>query len=219
MILPAWSQKALLYEMNVRQLTPTGTLRAAQRRLKGLREMGVDAIWLMPVYPIGQAGRKGSLGSYYSISDYCAINPEMGTMADFDAFVKAAHRQGMKVLLDWVANHTARDHHWIAEHPDWYEWENGEPKIPCDWTDTAKLNYENRALWQAQVEAMKFWLTEHQVDGFRCDMAMLVPTPFWNYAAEELRQVKSDLFMLCEAEQRDLTEQAFNATTAGRCTT
>ncbi len=211
MILPAWSRKAVIYEMNVRQLTPAGTLRAAQRRLKGLHEMGVDTVWLMPIYPIGEQGRKGSLGSYYSIRDYRAVNPEMGTMADLDAFVKAAHRLGMKVLLDWVANHTARDHRWIAEHPAWYEWENGEPKIPCDWTDTAKLNYENRELWQAQVEAMKFWLTEHGVDGFRCDMAMLVPTPFWNYAAEELRRVKEDVFMLCEAEQRDLTEQAFNA--------
>ncbi|MBQ3187390.1 MAG: alpha-amylase [Alistipes sp.] len=211
MILPAWSRKAVIYEMNVRQLTPAGTLRAAQRRLKGLHEMGVDTVWLMPIYPIGEQGRKGSLGSYYSIRDYRAVNPEMGAMADLDAFVKAAHRLGMKVLLDWVANHTARDHRWIAEHPAWYEWENGEPKIPCDWTDTAKLNYENRELWQAQVEAMKFWLTEHGVDGFRCDMAMLVPTPFWNYAAEELRRVKEDVFMLCEAEQRDLTEQAFNA--------
>ncbi len=211
MIHPDWSRKALLYEMNVRQLTPAGTLRAAQRRLKGLREMGVDAVWLMPIYPIGEKNRKGSLGSYYSIRDYRAVNPEMGSMADLDAFVKAAHRLGMKVLLDWVANHTARDHHWIEEHPDWYEWENGEPKIPCDWTDTAKLNYENHELWQAQVEAMKFWLTEHGVDGFRCDMAMLVPTPFWNYAAEELRRVKADVFMLCEAEQQDLTERAFDA--------
>ncbi len=211
MIHPEWSRKALLYEMNVRQMTPSGTLRAAQRRLKGLREMGVDAVWLMPIYPIGHEGRKGSLGSYYSISDYCAVNPEMGTMADLDAFIRAAHRLGMKVILDWVANHTARDHRWIKEHPDRYEWENGAPKVPCDWTDTAKLNYENHAVWEAQVEAMKFWLTEHAVDGFRCDMAMLVPTAFWNYAAEELRKVKGDLFLLCEAEQRDLTEQAFDA--------
>lgn len=206
---PAWSRQAVLYELNIRQFTPSGTLRAAQRRLKSLRALGVDALWLMPVYPIGEEGRKGSLGSYYSIRDYCAINPEMGTMADFDAFVRAAHRLGMKVILDWVANHTARDARWIAEHPDWYEWENGEPKIPCDWTDTAKLNYENRALWQAQVDAMRFWLTEHAVDGFRCDMAMLVPTPFWNFAAAELRKTKEDLFMLCEAEELDLVEEAF----------
>ena len=211
MIHPEWSRKALLYEMNVRQLTPAGTLRAAQRRLKGLRELGVDAVWLMPIYPIGHEGRKGSLGSYYSISDYCAVNPEMGTMADLDNFIRAAHRLGMKVLLDWVANHTARDHRWIKEHPDRYEWENGAPKVPCDWTDTAKLNYANHAVWEAQVEAMKFWLTEHAVDGFRCDMAMLVPTEFWNYTATELRKVKEDLFLLCEAEQRDLTEQAFDA--------
>lgn len=211
MIHPEWSRKALLYEMNVRQLTPAGTLRAAQRRLKGLRELGVDAVWLMPIYPIGEEGRKGSLGSYYSISDYSAVNSELGAMADLDNFVRAAHRLGMKVLLDWVANHTARDNRWITEHPDWYEWEHGAPKVPCDWTDTAKLNYANHAVWEAQVEAMKFWLTEHAIDGFRCDMAMLVPTEFWNYTATELRKVKEDLFLLCEAEQRDLTEQAFDA--------
>lgn len=212
MIHPAWSHSAVLYEMNVRQLTPQGTLRAAQRRLKGLRDLGVDVLWLMPIHPIGEEARKGSLGSYYSVRDYCAINPDLGTMADFDAFVEAAHALGMKVLLDWVANHTARDARWITEHPDWYEWEDGAPKIPCGWTDTAKLDYANRAVWQAQVESMRFWLQEHAVDGFRCDMAMLVPTPFWNYATTELRRVKSDLFMLAEAEELALCgEGGFNA--------
>lgn len=112
---PEWSYGAVLYEMNVRQLTAEGTLRAAAARLAFLRDLGIDAVWLMPVYPIGRTNRKGSLGSYYSISDYCAVNPEMGDMADFDAFVEEAHRLGMKVLLDWVANHTARDARWIAE--------------------------------------------------------------------------------------------------------
>ena len=211
MIHPAWSHKAVIYEMNLRQLTKEGTLRAAQKRLKGLHEMGIDAIWLMPIHPIGEVARKGSLGSYYSVRDYCAVSPDLGTMADLDAFVQAAHRLGMKVLLDWVANHTARDARWLTEHPDWYEYENGEPKVPCGWTDTAKLDYTNTAVWQGQVDAMRFWLTEHAIDGFRCDMAMLVPTEFWNYTATELRKVKEDLFLLCEAEQRDLTEQAFDA--------
>ena len=204
---PDWSCGAVLYEMNVRQLTPEGTLRAAKRRLHDLHELGIDAVWLMPIHPIGEEGRKGTLGSYYSVRDYCAVNPELGRMADLDAFVRAAHRLGMKVLLDWVANHTARDARWIAEHPDWYEYENGAPKIPCGWTDTAKLDYANRAVWQGQVDAMRFWLTEHAIDGFRCDMAMLVPTDFWEFASRELRRTKPDLFLLAEAEQRDLNER------------
>ena len=189
---PAWSYNAVLYEMNVRQLTPEGTLRAATERLAFLRELGIDAVWLMPVYPIGRVNRKGSLGSYYSIRDYCAVNPEMGTAADLDAFVAEAHRLGMKVLLDWVANHTARDARWIAEKPaDWYERDaQGEPAVPWDWTDTAKLDYANRAVWQGQIDAMRYWLEEHAVDGFRCDMAMLVPIDFWREAVRQLRRTK-----------------------------
>ena len=207
-----WPQ-AVLYEMNVRQLTPEGTLRAATSKLPFLKDLGIDAVWLMPVYPIGEAGRKGSLGSYYSIRDYCAVNPELGTMADFDAFVAEAHRLGMRVLLDWVANHTARDARWVTECPaDWYERDAaGEPVVPNGWDDTAKLNYANRAVWQGQIDAMRFWLAEHGVDGFRCDMAMLVPTAFWQEAAAQLREVKHNLFMLAEAEQADLFDRAFDA--------
>ena len=140
---PEWCYDAVLYEMNIRQATPEGTILAATKRLKSLRDIGIDAIWLMPIYPIGEENRKGSLGSYYSIADYCAINPEFGTMEDFDNLIKEAHSLGMKVLLDWVANHTARDARWLKTKPaDWYEREtDGEAKVPWDWTDTAKLNY------------------------------------------------------------------------------
>ena len=157
---PEWSYHSVIYEMNVRQLTAEGTLRAAAEHLPFLRDMGIDAVWLMPVYPIGEAGRKGSLGSYYSIRDYCAVNPEFGTMADFDAFVARAHALGMKVLLDWVANHTARDARWIEERPaSWYERDaQGEPAVPWDWTDTAKLDYAERGVWEDQIAAMEFWL-------------------------------------------------------------
>lgn len=211
---PEWLYDAVLYEMNVRQLTPEGTLRAAADRLEFLKELGVDAIWLMPIYPIGKAGRKGELGSYYSIRDYCRINPEMGTMKDFDAFVRKAHKLGMKVLLDWVANHTARDAKWVTDKPaDWYEREeDGSPKVPWDWTDTAKLNYANHAVWQGQQEAMRYWVEKHGVDGFRCDMAMLVPIEFWHETARLLRQLKPDLFLLAEAEQQNLFDEGtFNA--------
>jgi len=208
-----WSYSAVLYEMNVRQLTPEGTLRAATGYLSRLHDLGIDAVWLMPVYPIGEAGRKGSLGSYYSIRDYRAINPEFGSMADFDAFVERAHSLGIKVLLDWVANHTSRDARWITEKPaGWYERDAaGEPAVPFDWSDTAKLNYADRGVWEGQIEAMRFWVERHGVDGFRCDMAMLVPIGFWQEAARRLREVKRNLFLLAEAEEPDLFDRAFDA--------
>lgn len=211
---PAWSYQAVLYEMNVRQQTPEGTLRAATAHLATLRRLGIDAVWLMPIYPIGEQGRKGTLGSYYSIRDYCAINPEFGTMEDFDAFVTEAHRLEMKVLLDWVANHTSRDARWISERPaSWYERDAaGQPAVPWDWTDTAKLNYANHEVWEAEAEAMAFWVTQHAVDGFRCDMAMLVPIEFWNTTSRRLRELNPDLFLLAEAEDTNLFEEgAFDA--------
>ena len=209
---PEWSFSAVLYEMNVRQLTAEGTFGAAIERLPFLRSIGVDAIWLMPIYPIGEDGRKGSLGSYYSIKDYTAVNPEFGTDDDFRAFVAAAHAMGMRVLLDWVANHTARDARWIAERPaDWYERdEQGVAKVPWDWTDTAKLNYANHDVWRGQIDAMRYWVENFDVDGFRCDMAMLVPIEFWQEASEELHRIKSDIFMLAEAEEDNLFDNAFN---------
>ena len=207
-----WSYSAVLYEMNIRQLTPEGTLRAAEKKLEFLHSMGIDAIWMMPIYPIGEENRKGSLGSYYSIQDYCAVNPEFGTMEDFDSFVAKAHSLGMKILLDWVANHTARDAKWLkTKSADWYEREaDGTAKIPWDWSDTAKLNYANRDVWRRQIEAMRFWVEKHNLDGFRCDMAMLVPIEFWQQAAAVLHAVKPDIFMLAEAEELNLFDKAFD---------
>ncbi len=209
---PEWSYSAVLYEMNVRQLTPEGTLKAAEAKLEFLRSIGIDAVWLMPIYPIGQEQRKGSLGSYYSIADYCAVNPEFGSMADFDSFVAKAHALGIKVLIDWVANHTSRDAVWLRTKPaDWYEREaDGAAKVPWDWTDTAKLDYSNRAVWRGQIEAMRFWVERHDVDGFRCDMAMLMPIEFWQEASAVLRAVKPDIFMLAEAEELNLFDRAFD---------
>ena len=207
-----WSYSAVLYEMNIRQLTPEGTLRSAEEKLEFLRSMGIDAIWMMPIYPIGEEGRKGSLGSYYSIQDYCAVNPEFGTMEDFDSLIDKAHSLGMKVLLDWVANHTARDAKWLKTKPAyWYEREaDGTAKVPWDWTDTAKLNYDNRDVWRGQIEAMRFWVEKHNIDGFRCDMAMLVPIEFWQQATAVLHAVKPDIFMLAEAEELNLFDKAFD---------
>ena len=209
---PEWSYSAVLYEMNVRQLTAEGTLRAAEKKLEGLRDLGIDAIWLMPIYPIGIEGRKGELGSYYSIKDYCAVNPEFGEMADLDSFVDNAHSLGMKVILDWVANHTARDAKWLKTKPaDWYEREvDGTAKVPWDWTDTAKLNYANRDVWRGEIESMRFWIEKHNIDGFRCDMAMLVPIEFWQEAHKVLHAIKPDVFMLAEAEELNLFDHAFD---------
>ena len=209
---PEWSYSAVLYELNVRQFTEAGTLRAAAERLPFLRSIGIDAVWLMPIYPIGIEGRKGELGSYYSIRDYMAVNEEFGTADDLRHFITTAHSLGMRVLLDWVANHTARDARWIEERPsEWYERdENGVPLVPWDWSDTAKLNYANHDVWLGQIEAMSYWVKEFGVDGFRCDMAMLVPIEFWQEVAAALRAIRSDIFLLAEAEEDNLFDRAFN---------
>ncbi len=204
----AWSRSAVIYEVNVRQFTPEGTLAGVQAQLPRLKALGVDVIWLMPVQPIGRKNRKGPLGSYYSIADYTAVNPEFGTMADFDALVAAAHREGIKVLLDWVPNHTAFDHPWITEHRAYYVTRADGTVINArdneghdtDWTDVAELNYDNPELRTAMIDAMRFWLDRGHVDGFRCDVAGGVPIDFWLQARAALQKSRPDLFMLAEAE-------------------
>lgn len=216
---PAWSRHAVIYEINVRQYTPEGTLVALQRHLPRLKALGVDILWVMPVQPIGVKNRKGVLGSYYSISDYTAVNPELGTEADFKAFVAAAHHQGMRVLLDWVANHTAFDHKWIGPHPDWYvrrpdgtiiNARDGEGH-DTDWTDVAELNYDNPQMRDAMISDMRWWLDRTGIDGFRCDVASGVPTDFWIDARRALRTSRPDLFMLAESEDPHL-HAAFDMT-------
>ena len=214
---PDWSYNSVVYEMNVRQYTPEGTLAEAARHLPRLQEMGVDVVWLMPVYPIGVKERKGTLGSYYAISDYEAVNPEFGTLEDFDRFLAEAHRLGLRVILDWVANHTSPDARWIEERPaDWYVRDSlGNTIVQYDWTDIAKLDYGNADMRAAMAAAMRFWLNRG-IDGFRCDMAMLVPIEFWQEAARWLRAVKPDLFLLAEAEEDYLFDRAFDASYAWR---
>lgn len=205
---PAWSRRAVLYEVNVRQYTPEGTFAALEQHLPRLKRLGVDVLWLMPVQPIGKKNRKGTLGSYYSIADYRAVNPEFGTAADARRFVDAAHALGLKVLLDWVPNHTAYDHPWITQHPDWYE-RNPDGSVhnardnegrETDWTDVAELNYANPAMRQAMIADMRYWLDTMRVDGFRCDVAGGVPEDFWRQARQALGAGRPGLFMLAEAE-------------------
>jgi len=212
-VTPQWAKNAVIYEVNTRQFTTEGTFKAFAAHLPRLRELGVDILWFMPIHPIGEERRKGGLGSYYSIRDYKGVNPEFGTFEDFKELVNQAHAMGFKVILDWVANHTAFDHPWVTEHPEWYNRdENGEIVSPYDWSDVADLNYnDNPELWDAMIDALKFWVAEANIDGYRCDVAGMVPTAFWEKARIELDAIKP-VFMLAEDEgQRDLMQKAFDA--------
>jgi glycosidase len=216
---PAWSKSATIYEINVRQYTPEGTFAALDRQLPRLDSLHADILWIMPVQPIGKKNRKGPLGSYYSISNYRAINPEFGTADDFKRLVTDAHRLGKKVLLDWVPNHTSFDHVWITAHPDWYV-HRADGSISnardnegheTDWTDVAELNYDNTAMRHAMIADMRWWLDTMKVDGFRCDVAGGVPMDFWADARRRLSVAKPQLFMLAEAEGPEYYP-AFDAT-------
>jgi glycosidase len=211
---PDWTRNASIYQLNTRQFTAAGTLRAARDELPRIKALGTDIVWLMPVHPIGKQHRKGDLGSPYAIQDYAAINPELGTMADFKDFVATAHRLGMYVIMDWVANHTAWDNVLRTEHPDWYLKDAaGQPRPTpwFDWDDIIELDYSSPALRAYMTNTMRFWVKEAGVDGFRADAAGFVPQDFWDNAAAELRAIKP-VFLLAEWESRDMHARAFDAT-------
>ena len=211
---PEWARDAVIYQINTRQFTPEGTFKAAQMQLPRLKQLGVDILWLMPIHPIGEVNRKGTLGSPYAIKDYFGVNPEFGSEADFRAFVDAAHAQDFKVILDWVANHTAWDNPLVTEHPDWYEtdWKGDFHPTPwTDWADIIDLNYDNTELRAYKTEALKYWVEEFDIDGYRADVAGYVPLDFWETARAELDAIKP-VFMLAEWQQRDLHRRAFDAT-------
>lgn len=208
---PEWVYNATTYEVNVRQYTPEGTFKAFESHLPRLKGLGVDIIWFMPIHPIGELNRKGPLGSYYSVRDYKAINPEFGTMDDFKQIVAKAHELGMKVIIDWVANHTSHDAVLVKDHPEWYVHDSiGKLVSPFDWSDVAKLDYSKKELRTYIIDAMKFWVQDAGIDGFRCDVAAEVPTDFWNDARLELDKIKP-VFMLAEAEKPDMQAFAFDA--------
>jgi glycosidase len=208
-----WTRNATIYEVNIRQYTPEGTFNAFSQHLPRLQKMGVSILWLMPVNPIGEKNRKGSLGSYYSIRDYMAVNPEFGTMDDFRKLVKKAHKLGMKVIIDWVANHSSWDNPLITAHPEWYKKDSAGRIIPpvADWTDVAALDYSNAALRQYMNEALAYWIREADIDGYRCDVAGMVPVDYWNHAVPGIRKLKP-LFMLAEEEKPAMHDTAFDAT-------
>lgn len=210
---PDWSRNKVIYELNVRQFSTSGTFKAVELRLASIKDLGVGIIWLMPIQPIGEKNRKGVLGSYYSVKDYLKINPEFGTMEDFKKLVNRIHELGMYVIIDWVANHTAWDNALTQSHPEWFNRDSLGNLIPPveGWQDVVDLNYDNKELWTYMIEAMKFWVREGDVDGFRCDVAEMVPIEFWNRAGKELNTVKP-VFMLAEGEQPWLNEKAFDMT-------
>lgn len=207
---PEWSRNAVIYEVNLRQFTESGKVADFRKHLPRLKELGVDILWFMPIHPISEDGRKGELGSYYAVKDYKGFNPEFGTVEEFKEVVDEAHSLGMKVILDWVPNHTGRDNDWVTQHPDWYVKDSlGNMVGPYDWTDVYKLDYSNREMRKAMVEALKYWLEEVNVDGFRCDVAGEVPTDFWDETRPQLDSVK-EVFMLAEASKPELQKHAFN---------
>lgn len=212
-VTPDWAKDATIYEINTRQFSHEGTFNAMRKHLPRLKALGIDILWFMPIHPIGKLNRKQGLGSYYSVQDYRGVNDEFGNFEDFKSLVDTAHQMGFKVILDWVANHTSFDHAWVEAHPEWYKHDSNNKIVsPYDWTDVAQLNYETNApLWNAMISDMKYWVTDANIDGFRCDVAGMVPVAFWERARVELDSIKP-VFMLAEDEGTPaLLTKAFDA--------
>ncbi len=214
----AWSRNATIYEVNIRQYTHQGTFKAFEQELPRLQKMGVDILWMMPINPLGVKNRKGGLGSYYSVSDYLAVNPEYGTKQDFIDVVKKAHELGMKVIVDWVANHTSWDNDLIEKHPEWYKKDSTGKIIPpvADWTDVAALDFSQPGLREYMTDALLYWIKEADIDGYRCDVAGMLPVSFWNETIPKLKQLKP-VFMLAEDETPKMHDTGyFDATYSWR---
>ncbi len=216
---PAWSEQSNIYEVNLRQYTPSSSINDFEKSLPRLKKMGVEILWFMPINPIGIEGRKMSesdLGSYYSVRDYEDINPEFGSMEDWKNFVKHAHSMGFKVIIDWVPNHTSPDNSWIKNHPDFYKRDSlGNTEYDADYTDTRNLNYANMELRDSMIKAMKFWVKETNIDGFRCDHVDPTPVDFWRQCIDSLKKLK-DVFMLAESEIPAFHTAGFDETYAWR---
>lgn len=206
----SWATNAIIYEANLRQGNPERTIKGLQKQLPRLRNLGVDIVWLMPIHPISQKNRKGSLGSYYAVQDYKAVNPEFGTIDDLREFVRTAHHHGIRVIIDEVCNHSGCDNIWVESNPDFYARnEKGEMYGPYDWTDTYKFDYSNPAMRAAMLDALEFWVKEADIDGYRFDVAGEVPTDFWVDARKRIEKIKPVLF-LAESSKPELLAEAFD---------
>ena len=208
---PDWLRSGTIYEIFPRDFSPEGNLQGVTAHLDDLKNLGVGVLWIMPIHPIGEKFRKGEYGSPYSIKDYYAVDPNYGTLKDFKQLVVGAHQRGMKVVMDLVANHTAWDSVMMA-HPDYYKQDAPGHVIPPvpEWTDVAGLNYTSTGLRTYMIEMLKYWITKADVDGFRCDVAYMVPTDFWDQVRDALTQVKPDIMMLAEASKPELLVKAFD---------
>lgn len=206
-----WTRNMVLYEINVRQFSDEGTFAGVEKALPKLKELGVNVLWFMPIYPIGELNRKGELGSYYSIKDYMGVNPEFGTVDELKALVAEAHEMGFHVILDWVGNHSAWDNQLARDYPEWYEKDSvGKFISPFDWTDVIQFNYTAMPLWNYMIGAMKYWVAEVGFDGFRCDFPGLIPEEFWFTARNELNAIKPVLMLAEDEDHSYLLERAFD---------
>jgi len=206
----AWVRDAVIYELNPRTFSSAGTFNGVTARLDDLRALGVTVVWLMPIHPIGQDKKKGSIGSPYAVRDYMDVNPAYGTKDDLRRLVSEAHKRGLKVIIDIVANHTAWDNKLMATPAFYRRDAQGRILSPYDWTDVAALDYGNPALRKYMTDMLKYWLREFDLDGFRCDVAGEVPTDFWEQARAELEKIKPEIMMLAEAHKPDLLVKAFD---------
>ena len=202
---PDLARDMTIYEVNIRQHTIEGTFNAFTKDLPRIASLGTEILWIMPIQPIGEKNRKGELGSYYSIKDYTAVNPEFGTFEDFTTLVSEAHKLGLYVILDWVPNHTAWDHPWVSEHPEYYAKDSlGQITYEADWIDIALLDYSALGLGDEMIDKMRFWVEEANIDGFRCDHAAHeIPMSFWDKAIPALDSLKN-LFWLAEWDEPKL---------------
>lgn len=202
-----WLSSTNIYEVNIRQYSPQGSFTAFTNELPRLKDMGVEILWIMPIHPIGEKNRKGTLGSYYSIKDFKAVNPEFGTAGDFKELVKQAHALGMKLVMDWVANHAAWDNVWTTEHPEYFQRDaQGNFRAPYDWTDVIQIDHACEAEQEAMIDAMKYWVINFDIDGFRADLAHLTPLAFWKKARTAIEPLKENLFWLAETEEINFHE-------------
>ena len=212
-VAPEWARRGVLYQVFPRVFTHQGTFRALEEKLDEIQKLDVDIIWLLPIYPIGEKGRKGTLGSPFSVRDFHKVNPELGTEADFRHLVQEIHRRGLKVIIGMVPNHASNDNVLMKEHPDWFMRDaqgHFTREVP-EWSDITDFNYQNPHLREYMIETMIYWIREFDIDGYRCDVAGMVPLDFWKEAIPRLRAVKSDLYLLAEWEDPQLLVAGFNS--------
>lgn len=210
---PIWAQQGVLYQIFPRVFSEEGTFQAVIKKLPYIKSLGVDIIWLMPIFPIGEKGRKGTIGCPYAVRDFREINPDYGTVKDFHELVTGIHQIGMKVIIDFVPNHGSNDNVLMDEHPEWFlrDKQGNFTREETDWSDITDFNYENPELRSYMIETMVYWIQEFNIDGYRCDVAGMLPYDFWRDVNKKLREIKADIFLLAEWEDPEILLTGFNS--------